>query len=341
MPNDTSTDASLTPASPGRPYLLGPGREAELAGRDLLVERADQALIHVTGAEAAGFLQSQLTNDVRSLAGAVPAAYCTAQGRVLGLFLVIPWVDGFVLQTDQTVAEALLRRLRMFVLRAKVTLTPAPLPVPLGIAGAHVPQILADSGLPVPDTAGALGTTEGLTVMRLPGSRPRFELLGAALDHPRLAPLRERLTPAGTRAWAWLDIQEGIPSITAATAELFVPQMLNLDVLQGISFKKGCYPGQEIVARTHYLGRLKQRMYRARVRSEQAVAPGAALFAPNFPGQSVGTVVDAELSPDGQYELLAVIQIASVEAGVVSLAGAEGPPLQWETLPYALGPPSG
>lgn len=341
MPNDTPPGSSLAPLSPGQPYVTGPGREAELAGRDILVDLAEIALIHVAGPEAASFLQGQLTNEVRSLSGAVPAAYCNAQGRVLGLFLVIPWEDGFVLQTHQSLAEGLLRRLRMFVLRAKVTLEPAALPVRLGVAGPHAPRILAELGLMTPAKAGGVHTAEGLTLLWLPGSGSRFEIFCHTPDHPALAPLRTRLAPAGTRAWAWLDIQEGIPSVTAATAELFVPQMLNLDALQGISFTKGCYPGQEIVARTHYLGRLKQRMYRARVQSEQPVVAGTPLFAPNFPGQSVGTVVDAEMAPDGDYVLLAVIQIASVEAGVVSLVSAEGPTLQWESLPYPVGLPSG
>jgi hypothetical protein len=128
--------------------------------------------------------------------------------------------------------------------------------------------------------------------------------------------------------------------IVAATQEQFVPQMVNLEVIGGVSFQKGCYPGQEIVARMQYLGKLKQRMYRAHLAGEVAPNPGDAIYAPDFPGQSAGTVVEAQPSPDGGYDLLAVIQISSAAAGKLHLGSETGPPLTLQSQPYSRPPGS-
>ena len=147
----------------------------------------------------------------------------------------------------------------------------------------------------------------------------------------RLAP---PAVPTGPRAWTWLDIAAGVPRIDAATSEQFVPQMVNLELLGGVDFKKGCYPGQEIVARMHYLGRLKQRMYRAQAGS--AVTPGTPVFAPDLPGQPTGAVIAAAAAPAGGYDVLAVLQMRSAAGGVLHLGSATGPTLQLSSLPYAL-----
>ena len=140
--------------------------------------------------------------------------------------------------------------------------------------------------------------------------------------------------PTGPQAWTWLDITAGVPRIDAATSEQFVPQMVNLELLSGVDFKKGCYPGQEIVARMHYLGRLKQRMYRAH--AESAVTPGTSVFAPDLPGQPTGAVIASAVAPAGGYDLIAVLQLSSAAGGVLHLGSATGSTLQLLPLPYAL-----
>ncbi|MDO8705651.1 MAG: hypothetical protein Q7J84_11975, partial [Sulfuricaulis sp.] len=131
-------------------------------------------------------------------------------------------------------------------------------------------------------------------------------------------------------------IMAGIPSVHPGTIEEFVPQMANLEAVGGVNFKKGCYPGQEIVARMQYLGKLKQRMYRAHVQGGVLPRPGDAIFAPDFPGQSAGTVVDAQAAPDNGYDLLAVIQISSAGAGELHLKNEIGQLLSLQPLPYTL-----
>ena len=127
-----------------------------------------------------------------------------------------------------------------------------------------------------------------------------------------------------------------IPAILPGTVEEFVPQMANLELIGGVSFTKGCYPGQEIVARMHYLGRLKQRMFRAHVESALPPRPGTPVFAPDLPGQSTGSVLDAQPAPEGGYDLLVVAHLSSRETGELHLQASDGPRLMPENLPYPL-----
>jgi len=147
--------------------------------------------------------------------------------------------------------------------------------------------------------------------------------------------LSAKAAPVGAGPWSWLDIMAGIPVILPGTAEEFVPQMANLELVGGVSFTKGCYPGQEIVARMHYLGRLKQRMFRAHVESALQPLPGTPVFAPDLHGQSTGHVLEAQASPQGGYDLLTVIHLSSKDAGELRLATSDGPHLVLEKLPYS------
>jgi hypothetical protein len=177
-------------------------------------------------------------------------------------------------------------------------------------------------------THGTLATT-----IRLADNR--FEIV---VQPPHAADLWDRLAkearPVGAPVWDWLEIRAGIPVITAATQDQFVPQMVNLDLVGGVSFQKGCYPGQEIVARTHYLGRVKRRMYLARAYGRIAPAPGVELYSQDLDGQPSGMVVNAAPAPDGGFDLLAVIQTASAASQPVRLGAPDGPVLDLEPLPY-------
>ena len=145
----------------------------------------------------------------------------------------------------------------------------------------------------------------------------------------------------GEPVWRLLDIQAGIPNILAATAELFVPQMINLQLINGVSFKKGCYPGQEIVARMQYLGTLKRRMYLGHIERNELASPGDPLFAATDPGQAAGRVVDAQAHPDGGQLALMVLQISAAEASGLHLDSADGAPLELLSLPYPFGTAAG
>jgi hypothetical protein len=148
----------------------------------------------------------------------------------------------------------------------------------------------------------------------------------------QLAPLAK---PVGATSWRWLEVAAGIPHITSFTQEEFVPQMANLELIGGVSFTKGCYPGQEVVARTKYLGKVKRRTYRAHVQGN-CPRPGTDLFSPDLPDQSCGKVIEAAPSPAGGCEMLASMLMSSAETGDVRLGSADGPRLEFRSLPYAL-----
>jgi hypothetical protein len=171
-------------------------------------------------------------------------------------------------------------------------------------------------------------------VLALPGGRY------VTFAPPQIAPaLWERLTasarPAGAGAWQWLTIRAGVPVITPSTADQFVPQAANLDALGGINFQKGCYTGQEIVARTQYLGRLKERLVLAHV-DGAAPGPGARLYSPAFDAQACGIVVNAAAAPAGGSDLLAVLQLAAADSGDVRVDARDGRRLVLLPLPYTL-----
>jgi folate-binding protein YgfZ len=175
---------------------------------------------------------------------------------------------------------------------------------------------------------------EGATLIRLPADR--FEIVVPVEKSATiLDALGNEAAQAGHEVWDWLDIRAGIPVITPATQEEFVPQTVNLDLIGGVSFTKGCYPGQEIVARMHYLGRLKQRMYLAHIGSDAAPRPADRLYSADMGEQSSGMIVNAAPAAQGGYDVLAVMQITTIEGGnTVHWKIPDGPALAFLALPY-------
>lgn len=314
---------------------------AELRGAahgDVLLDASPLALIRVTGNDAVNFLHAQLTQDIRQLDTAHHrlAAYCTAQGRMLAIVRVFRVGAAYYLQLPRSMLASTVERMRRYVMRANVVLEADDNRVSVGLAGPQAPTRLQSlvSRAPSP---GELAITEHAIVLALPGPTPRFLVIA---DEPMARTLwdqwQQQARAVGFGVWTWFDISAGVPAVVPATVEAFVPQMANLDLVGGISFSKGCYPGQEIVARMHYLGRLKQRMYRAWVDGAQVPMAGDAIYAPIFGTQSAGTVVAAHAAPEGGNHLLAVIQIAAVDANDIHLHSPAGPPLTLLSLPYAL-----
>ena len=296
------------------------------------VELAQYGMLSCTGDEARAFLHAQLTSDVAGLGtdAARRAGWCSAKGRLMATFLVIPQEDGFLLQLSRDLAAPVAKRLAMFILRAKVKLTDASGEwTQLGVWGPSAAERLAALELqaPVADL-GAAHSAGGIAV------RFGAQRFLAVVPVARRQRAVDALTAAGSRAWDLEEIRAGQPMVVLATQDLFVPQMVNLERLGAVDFKKGCYPGQEVVARTQYRGVLKRRMVRARVSAPSA--PAADVFAEDSPGQTSGTVVNAAPAPEGCSELLAVVQISSLESGSALRLGApNGPPLGMLPLPYA------
>ena len=283
------------------------------------------ALIDCTGEDAKSFLHNQLTSDVSHLApdSAQHSAWCTAKGRMQASFILHRAGQSYRALLSSDLLTATLKRLQMFVLRSKVKLADlTDTHEIIGIAGPKAEANLLAAGLPAPGQALACESFADGTVIRL--DAVRFVLIASSAAAPELwRRLSAVAKPVGTPVWQWLDIQAGIPLITEATKEAFVPQMANFDKIGGVSFHKGCYPGQEIVARTQYLGKIKRHLYR--IHADLPVAAGTSIFSPESPEHPCGMVANAAPSPDGGYDALAVIQESFVELPGLSLGESGGP----------------
>ncbi len=325
----------------GRVDTFGnPERELRMVtAGDVIADLSHFGLISAHGEDAAGFLQGQLTNDIRNVTGTHSqlSAHLSPKGRMLANFRVFTHDEAFYLLMPREQVEAVLKRLRMFVLASKVSLEDASDTFAhFGFSGPKAETELREHLGGVPDQPDDTLVQGEITVVRVPGPHPRFELFGGLEAMQNLwTVLDVRAAPVGASCWALLDVLAGIPTIVPETADEFVPQMANLQLIGGVSFTKGCYTGQEIVARTEHLGKLKRRMYRAHADVEDCPGPGEPVYRGGGEGaQSAGKVVNALPSPEGGCELLAVVEIARREAGDVHLGGPDGPALEFRDLPY-------
>ncbi|MGA7799905.1 MAG: folate-binding protein YgfZ [Gammaproteobacteria bacterium] len=306
---------------------------------NVFADLSHQGLIAVHGADAQAFLQGQVSSDIRQVDDrhSQLSSYCSPKGRMLASFRVFQRGDTYYLRMPALLLDATLKRLRMFVLRAQVTLDDASNSfVQIGVTGPGAAEQLEGFFGSAPGAVDEAVQAKDCTLIRVAGGHPRFEVYGPLEAMRKLwETLNVRSAPIGSTAWALLDIMAGIPVIYPATADAFVPQMANMQLVGALNFKKGCYPGQEVVARTQYLGKLKRRMYLGRVRSEQMPAPGDELFARGGgQEQNVGRIVDARPHPDGGYALLAVVQIASAEGDSLHYGALDGPAVELQPLPY-------
>jgi folate-binding protein YgfZ len=303
----------------------------------VLIPLSHLGLIRATGADVTGFLHSLLTSDVRKLAPgkAQYSGLCTAKGRLLASFLVWRSADDLLLHVSRDIKESILKKLSMYILRSKVKLTDAdPENVLIGLAGARAAEALAGNGLPVPAAMETIDFAGG-SVIGLDANR--WQLCVAAEQAAALwDALALAARPAGENVWRLLDIRAGLPLVSLATQDELVPQMANFELIGAVSFQKGCFPGQEVVARAQYLGKLKRRMYLAHCEDSVRPAPGTHLYSPEFPDQSCGVVVDSAATVRGGFDLLAVMQTASAASEQVHLGRPDGPNLTFESLPYTV-----
>jgi tRNA-modifying protein YgfZ len=288
-------------------------------------------VLHFSGPGAIDFLQGQVSSDTRRLAAGAPllTAYSSAQGRVIAVLHLLPHSSGVLAVLPRELLTATAERLRKFVLRAKVKIEDSS--ERFAIIGLRDAAALAAAGLEAPDERGYL-ERDGIGVARLGPA-------GAASDgHARFWVVREAhfpprpADPQTETAWRLADIRAGLPTVYAATSEAFVAQMLNLDLLDGISFSKGCYTGQEIIARTQHLGRIKRRMFRLRLPAGDWSIGQPLRLTDGRAGRI------SELAPVGEgFEALAVL---TLEASGADAEGASGSAIAAAELPlpYGLGP---
>jgi folate-binding protein YgfZ len=298
------------------------------------VALADWGVIRAVGEDARSFLHGQLTNDFAHLESsrARLAGYCSAKGRLLATFVAWrPTPDEVLLACSADVLPAALKRLSMFVLRAKCKLSDATAAVRLfGLAGDAATRWLGDTA---PAAAWARSVAGVASVIRLPDAvvdgRAVARYLWAA---PAEAEAPE-LPALDADAWRFLEVHSGVARVVAATVEQFVPQMVNLELVGGVNFQKGCYPGQEVVARSQYRGTLKRRGFV--VEADASLAPGQEIFHSDDPGQPAGMVALSGTLGD-RHAGLAELKLASIEGGTLHAGAPDGPLLRVGALPYAI-----
>lgn len=304
----------------------------------ILVPLTHLSLIRSAGEDSAPFLHNLFSNDVKKLVPGTAQwnSFNSPKGRMLASFLLWGTPTDHWLAVSSDLREALQKKLSMYVLRSKVKLDhPADVEL-LGLAGARAATLLEAAGAQCPDADMRQAAFDGGTLIRINAGTFILALPQSAAGRGFDALIAAGAQAAGTAAWQLAMIRAGVPLITSATQEEFVAQMLNYELIGGVSFNKGCYPGQEIVARTQYLGKLKKRMYRVGIDGAEAPAPGADLYTPEFGEQSAGKLVNVAPSPDGGFEALAVMQTSCAAAGDARVGAPDGPRVRFLELPYAL-----
>jgi len=292
-------------------------------------------VIRAVGEDAAKFLQGQLTNDVVLLAvnESRLAAYCSPKGRMLASFIGYKKSnDEILLVCNLDILPQTLKRLSMFVLRAKVKLSDASGDFDIyGLLGSSVTTTknIAPQAVNSPPTDQF--DSEIVIKLRPTLARERALLLVAA---GRTAPQGEVISNA---LWQWLEVQAGIAHISAPIVEAFVPQMLNYESVEGVNVKKGCYPGQEVVARSQFRGTLKRRAYLVQIDDANAQpVVGQEVFHSSDADQGCGTVAQVAKNPSGGYSAIVSMQISASESGSLTLGSATGAAVRLLDLPYAL-----
>jgi folate-binding protein YgfZ len=316
----------------------------------------DWSCISVVGADAVDFLQNQLTNSVKSIANtpvtsiALPhqqnrfAGYCSAKGRLMASFWIMRQdtsvgganVEGaesqpaFYLFISKDLTASLAKRLSMFVLRSKVKVLD--LTESIDIYG-YAAESNASS-----EEFKKMTALSGVITAELPAvSVNQVQTKRYLLAAPKTQTMGD-VHDADLQAWSWLEIQSAIPRITQATFEQFVPQMINMESLKGIDFQKGCYPGQEVVARSQYRGTIKRRLQVAHLNHQAQILPGAEIFHSEDPSQPCGMVVLAAQHPlvNGRTDVQVECKLEALQTGSIHLGSATGPVLSFSALPYSL-----
>ena len=315
---------------------------ADTLQRNHLIDLSPLSLIRVSGDQSQSFLQGQFSNDINILDKnhCQLHAYCNPKGRTLAIIRIVRQEvrqdKGFWMIVPKDISESLISRLKMFVMRAKVDIQLDTEHGLLGMVGKapHV-DLTVDFTVDFTDFKYRVDSVvpRHLIITRFKDTVARdtaayLETGSNSLYHSDL--------------WRWLDIQSGIPQVYAQTVGVFIPQTINLELVDGISFNKGCFPGQEIVARIKYLGKPKQRLVIAEVESNSCILPGDEIYSPaqsgQRSGQKSGLVVDAVKTGDSQFQLSAMVPATMVESGDLMIGSAAGPKLKRIDLPYTINP---
>jgi folate-binding protein YgfZ len=302
------------------------------------------ACYEVSGEYAKSFLQSQFTNDVNQVNAKHGQlnSYCTPKGRMMAIFYICQWHGNYYLIMPADIASVVMQRIKMYVMRAKVTITDRSEQLRIyALFGQQAEQTLDQLNIHAPKQDYETSTFEAGCCIRIPGIVPRYMLIGeesiSILLDEYLANNGANISTSSAEYWQWLDIMSGIPMIYTETQEAFVPQMTNLELISGVSFSKGCYPGQEVVARLHYLGNANRRMYRIGSSENIKIKPGDDIYASDSEkDQAIGKVVAAVTTKTQGVTALAVLRVEAAEKNKLAMTSSTGPTVEVMSLPYEI-----
>ncbi len=315
---------------------------------DIICDLSSFSVLVIAGDDddATSFIQGQFTNDVAAVneENSQLSAICNNKGRMIANFRLFKHQQNYFLSLKSDLVEKSISHLQNYILRAHVAIQDVSEQlIHIGISGDHATDLLSPFIENINPEIDSISFNDNYIVIRVASlhsnKRPRYEIF-CSIEHATVLwqKVSEQAEVVNSSTWDYLNIQAGIPFIDANSSEEFVPQMANMELINGISFTKGCFTGQEIVARMHYLGKLKKRCYKIHIASDDRPNNGDKLFAENArAGQNTGSIIQAENNPESGYDALAVIQIADTETNLF-LHDADGPKVTIEELPYSLEP---
>jgi folate-binding protein YgfZ len=310
---------------------------------DIICDLSQFSTLVVAGDDATDFMQGQFTNDISKVDedSSQLNAFCNNKGRMTANFRLFKYQQNYFFSIRNNLVEQSIEHLQNYILRAQVVIQDVSEQlIHLGVSGENSEKLLSAfikidnkevDGVSFNEDYIAIRVADTLT-----DNHPRYEIF-CSFDHAKTLweVIGAQAETVSSSSWDYLNIQAGLPFIDKNTSEEFVPQMVNMDLINGVSFTKGCYTGQEIVARMHYLGKLKKRCYKVFIDSEDKPSAGDKLFAENArAGQNTGMVIQSEKNPESGYDALAVIQIADTESRLF-LNDADGATVTVKELPYA------
>ncbi len=314
--------------------------------RDIICDLSQFSTLVVAGDDAVNYMQGQFTNDITKVDEdhSQLDAFCNNKGRMTANFRLFKYQQNYFFSIRNNLVEQSIEHLKNYILRSQVVIQDVSEQlIHLGISGKNAEKLLSPFIEISNQMIDGVSFNDDYIAIRVAGTQagktPRYEIF-CSLEHAKALweAISTQAEALNSSSWDYLNIQAGLPFIDSHTSEEFVPQMVNMDLINGVSFTKGCYTGQEIVARMHYLGKLKKRCYKVFIDSEDKPATGDKLFAENArAGQNTGMIIQVEKNPESGYDALAVIQIADVESKLF-LNDADGPAVTVKELPYQFEP---
>jgi len=310
------------------------------AGKEnIICDLSQYSTIAIAGDDASNFMQGQFTNDVDNINESTSqiSGFCNKKGRMVANFRLFLHQGNYFLSIKNNLVEIGISHLQNYILRSHVAIQDVSEQlVHIGIGGNKSAELLSAFIDNISDEVDSVSHYADYIALRVAGTTPRYEIF-CSFEHAKKLweKVSKEVNVVNASSWDYLNIQAGTPFIDINTSGEFVPQMANMELINGVSFTKGCFTGQEIVARMHYLGKLKKRTFKIHIASEEKPNTGDKLFAENArAGQNTGAILQVEESTESGFDALAVIQIADTESKLF-LNNADGPAVTVETLPYS------